>query len=244
VVLGLLVKPAGIRVALAIEVERLMEQLTEEELKQSLDPKEDEQATPSTNPDGGTEERAAAAPAEEAPAEEAEVKVKPRPKLSPEQMLIASLRATVLDKEEKLKSYITAYKQAMADVDREKERLAREREKVLDRERMDLCGKLLDVLDNLDRSRAGCDGASSVEELSQGLDMVAGQFLTALESVGVTRMTSLGEDFNHNLHEASGMIPIQGEQRDQEVVFEERAGYLFRDQLLRAARVVVAAAAD
>ncbi len=215
-----------------------MEQVKEEE-PESADPIEDEQEPPSVKPDTGTDESA-----EEQSEEQPEVKAKAPPKLSPEQMLIASLRATVLDREEKLKSYITAYKQAMADVDREKDRLAREREKVLDRERMDLCGKLLDVLDNLDRSRAGCDGASSIEELSQGLNMVADQFLAALQSVGVTRLTTLGEDFDHNLHEASGMIPVQGEQRDQEVVFEERAGYLFRDQLLRAARVVVAAAAD
>ncbi len=217
-----------------------MEQVTDEELERSADQKQDNgQEAPSTNPDDGIDETT-----EEAPEEEAAVKAKPPPKLSPEQMLIASLRAMVLDREEKLKSYITAYKQAMADVDREKERLARERQKVLDRERMDLCGKLLEVLDNLDRSRAGCDGASSVEELAQGLDMVAGQFLAVLEAVGVTRMTTLGADFDHNLHEASGMIPVQGEQRDQEVIFEERAGYLFHDQLLRAARVVVAAATD
>jgi len=174
----------------------------------------------------------------------AKAEAKPAPKLSPEQILIAHLKASLVEKEDKLKSYITAYKQAMADVEREKERLAREREKVLNRERMDLCGKMLEVLDNLDRSRAGCDGATSAEELSQGLEMVAGQFLAALQSVGVRRMKTLGEDFDHNIHEASGMIPVQGDQRDQEVVFEERAGYLFGDQLLRAARVVVAAAGD
>jgi len=216
-----------------------MEQVTEEEPNPTSDEQSDDREAPFVSPNDGLNESG-----EEAPAEQPEVKAKAPPKLSAEQMLIASLRATVLDKEEKLKSYITAYKQAMADVDREKERLARERTKVLDRERMDLCEKLLDVLDNLDRSRAGCSGASSVEEVAQGLEMVAGQFLSALESVGVTRMTTLGEDFDHNLHEASGMVPVQGDQRDQEVVFEERAGYLFRDQLLRAARVVVAAAAD
>ena len=97
-----------------------MEQVTDEELERSADQKQDNgQEAPSTNPDDGTDETT-----EEAPEEEAAVKAKPPPKLSPEQMLIASLRAMVLDREEKLKSYITAYKQAMADVDREKERLA------------------------------------------------------------------------------------------------------------------------
>ena len=172
----------------------------------------------------------AAAEAEEAP-----------PKLSPEQMLIMQLRATVIEREDKLKSYITAYKQAMADIDREKERLARERQKVLDRERMDMCLQLLEVLDNLDRCRAGCAEASTTAEIAGGLEMVAEQFLTTLEGLGVVRIKCLGEDFDHNLHEASGMVPAQEDQRDQEILFVERAGYIFGEQLLRAARVVVAA---
>ena len=163
------------------------------------------------------------------------------PKLSPDQMLIMQLRATVIEREDKLKNYITAYKQAMADIDREKERLARERQKVLDRERMDMCLQLLEVLDNLDRCRAGCADASTTAEIAGGLEMVSGQFLTTLEGLGVVRMKCLGEDFDHNLHEASGVIPAQEDQRDQEILFVERAGYIFGEQLLRAARVVVAA---
>jgi molecular chaperone GrpE len=228
-----------------------MEQAMEEKNNESADSAVTEQQA-SEAPDEATleEPRGSADVANEEEGAEAEAKAeakaepKPAPKLSAEQVLIAHLKSALVEKEEKLKSYITAYKQAMADVEREKERLAREREKVLNRERMELCGKMLEVLDNLDRSRAGCDGATSADELSQGLDMVAGQFLAALQSVGVRRMKTLGEEFDHNIHEASGMIPLQGDQQDQEVVFEERAGYLFGDQLLRAARVVVAAAAD
>jgi molecular chaperone GrpE len=168
----------------------------------------------------------------------------PAPTLSPEQIVIAQLRAMVIDRDEKLKTYITAYKEAMADVDREKERLARERQKVLDRERMDMCSALLDVLDNLDRSRTGCATAATGAEVGEGLDMVSAQFLDVLRSLGVERIDAVGSDFDHNLHEASGMIPAQGSQRDQEVVFEERGGYMFGDQLLRPARVVVATRAD
>jgi len=225
-----------------------MEQAMEEKNNESSGPAVTEQQLSEPPEEGALDEANDSADVANEDEKEAEAKAKaeakPAPKLSPEQILIAHLKASLVEKEDKLKSYITAYKQAMADVEREKERLAREREKVLNRERMDLCGKMLEVLDNLDRSRAGCDGATSAEELSQGLEMVAGQFLAALQSVGVRRMKTLGEDFDHNIHEASGMIPVQGDQRDQEVVFEERAGYLFGDQLLRAARVVVAAAAD
>tara|TARA_Y100001968_G_scaffold196203_1_gene180022 strand:+ start:1212 stop:1922 length:711 start_codon:yes stop_codon:yes gene_type:complete len=185
--------------------------------------------------DGVDEKQAADHPEEES---------KEPPPPSAEQIIIARLRTELADRDEKLKTYITAYKQAMADLDREKERLARERSKVLNRERMELCTALLDVLDNLDRSRAGCQSAASAAELSQGLDMVSQQFLTALQSMGVKRMVTVGENFDHNLHEASGMIPAQGKQRDQEVIFEERAGYLFGEQLLRAARVVVATVSD
>jgi molecular chaperone GrpE len=200
--------------------------------------------TPASDPSNEGADKPADAPIS-AEAEEIPEEFEPAPpKLSPEQMLIMQLRAMVVDKEEKLKSYITAYKQGMADLEREKVRMAREREKVLDRERMGLCVQLLEVLDNLDRSRAGCTEGVTVGEVAEGLGMVSEQFLATLKSLGVERMNVIGEDFDHNIHEASGMIPAQGDQRDQEVLFEERAGYMFGDKLMRAARVVVAAKTD
>jgi len=163
------------------------------------------------------------------------------PSLTP---VIQALRAELASKDEQLKSYITAYKEATADMERERARLERDRERTAERDRMELAASLLDVLDNFDRSLESGRKGGSADDLLTGLDLVHKQFLDALTGLGVERMQSLGETFDPGSHEATGMIPASGEQTDQEVIFEERPGYTFKGQLLRPARVVVASRPD
>jgi molecular chaperone GrpE len=162
------------------------------------------------------------------------------PRLPPLAPVIASLRAELLSKDEQLKSYITAYKQASADMERERARLERDRERTGERDRMNMASSLLDVLDNFGRSLESCRAGGSDKDLLTGLELVHSQFLVALEELGVERMSALGETFDPASHEATGMVPASGDQADQEIIFEERPGYTFKGQLLRPARVVVA----
>ena len=179
--------------------------------------------------------------ADEAPDADEASKKKSLPPLNP---VITALRADLAKKDEQLKSYITAYKQATADMERQKTRMERDREKQADRDRMAMATKLLDVLDNFDRSLDSGRNAGAPEDLLAGLDLVQKQFVEALTELGVERMTALGTTFDPSFHEATGMVPASGEQRDQEVIYEERTGYRFRGQLLRPARVVVASRPD
>jgi molecular chaperone GrpE len=156
------------------------------------------------------------------------------------QSRIASLQKDLAGRDEKLHEYIAAYKQAVSEMDAVRERLERDKEKVIDRDRMDLVGKMLDVLDNFDRSIDGVKAGSDVGSIRQGLTMVRGQFAQVMSGFGVERMSALGAVFDAGVHEAAGMIPAQGDQTDQQVVFEERAGYTFKGKLLRAARVIIA----
>jgi molecular chaperone GrpE len=164
----------------------------------------------------------------------------PPPPPSPLELLVASLRDEIRKRDEQLRNYISAYKEAKADMERERERLGRDREKAVDREKMRVAAPLLEVLDNLDRSIAGLGRAEAGEELRRGLDIVRTQFVSALAEIGVERMATQGRLFDARLHEAAALVPAQPGQVDQEIVYEERAGYTLKGQLLRAARVVVA----
>ncbi|MEE2830222.1 MAG: nucleotide exchange factor GrpE [Myxococcota bacterium] len=155
--------------------------------------------------------------------------------------LVVLLQAQLAERDEKLRNYIAAYKEATADMDRERARLEADLEKRADRSRMDLALVLVEVLDNFDRSlESGRTGGSS-EDLLVGLSLVRKQFIDSLESLGVERMEVLGETFDPGEHEATGMIPATGDQGDQEIVYEERSGYRYKGRLLRPARVMVAA---
>ena len=184
---------------------------------------------------------------EEASSGEDEVSDEPKeeaPKIPTLTPIIQALRAELASKDEQLKSYITAYKEATADMARERSRLERDRERTAERDRMSMASSLLDVLDNFDRSLDSGQKGGSADDLLTGLQLVHKQFLGALTRMGVERMHALGATFDASAHEATGMIPASGEQTDQEVVFEERPGYTFKGQLLRPARVVVASRPD
>jgi len=178
--------------------------------------------------------------ADEPESEEPEAKEKP-PKIPPLAPVLNALRAELASKDEQLKSYITAYKQATADMERERTRLERDRERTAERDRMNMVGSLLDVLDNFGRSLESCRSGGSEADLLAGLELVHKQFLESLQALGVEPMADLvGKPFDPALHEATGMVPASGTQLDQEIIFEERPGYTFAGQLLRPARVVVA----
>mgnify|MGYP002629830757 CR=1 FL=1 len=166
-------------------------------------------------------------------AEEAE---EPKVERPPVRTLVDVLRDQIIEKEAQLHEYIQAYKSAKADMGDRIARLERDRQKVIDRDRKKIAGELLDVLDNLDRSIAAFADPESVS----GLRMVHRQFLKVLTEFGVEPLSALGTGFDANLHEAIGMIPASGDQADQEIVHVDRAGYRFKGELLRPARVIVA----
>ena len=165
----------------------------------------------------------------------------PRPYVNP---LVEALRSELAERDQQLRSYITAYKEATADMERERERMARQRETVLDRERMELAGRFLPVLDNLGRSLSGCTPGADPADVAAGLRLVRDGFQAALAELGVERIDALGAIFDASLHEATALIPASGKQSDQEIIFEELPGYTFRGRLLRATRVVVASKPD
>jgi molecular chaperone GrpE len=180
-----------------------------------------------------TEPVPATSPAEAPPAVD-------EPPPSVETQLRAELAAT----EEKLRACATAYRQVIADVERERERGRAERERQLDRERMGIARGLLHVLDNLDRSLLSAPTEGPGATLTTGVRMVRSQFLESLKEMGVERMDVLGRTFDVGLHEAAGVIPPSETCPDKHVAFEAAAGYLFKGQLLRAAKVVVAQAPE
>lgn len=154
----------------------------------------------------------------------------------PQRTLVDVLRDQLAEKDAKLHEYIAAYKEAKRDMDDRLSRAKRDREKLIDRDRKQLGGDLIEVLDNLDRSITALADPSAVE----GLRMVHKQFGQVLDRFGVERMHALGQTFDARFHEAIGMIPAQPGQEDQEIVHVDRAGYVFKGELLRPARVVVA----
>ncbi len=130
------------------------------------------------------------------------------------------------------------YLRALADFENYRRRIDRERANTASSGKREIILALLEVLDGFELAlqHAG-DGSSS---LTEGLRAIYRRFLTLLEQQKVEPIRSLGETFDPRIHEAVDSSP--SDQYEPGTVIQEiQRGYRLGDELLRPARVRVAA---
>lgn len=118
-----------------------------------------------------------------------------------------------------------------------KQRLNRERERLIDLEKANAASVLMEAVDEMDLA---LKAAPSDDALARGVRLIREKILSKLLQSGLTRMTVVGVSFNPNEHEAADMELTPVAQDDQKVVEEVRAGYRLKDRVVRPARVKVA----
>ncbi len=106
---------------------------------------------------------------------------------------------------------------------------------------------LIGVLENLRRAQKSVENENleenaALKTLSEGVDLTANELLRVFSKNGIERISPLGEDFDHNFHQALVQIPT-AEYEPGKVCQVMAAGYKIKDRLLRPAMVGVAAAA-
>jgi molecular chaperone GrpE len=144
---------------------------------------------------------------------------------------------TIEELEEDLKSEHGLHLRALADFDNYRRRIERDRAQFGMEALKSFMIGLLDVMDDLERF---LDLAR--EETSpfiDGIRLVHRKLLALLEMEGAHPFDSVGKPFDPALHEVAGTQPAN-EQNEGIVIAEARRGYMFRDELLRTARVIVA----
>jgi molecular chaperone GrpE len=97
---------------------------------------------------------------------------------------------------------------------------------------------VLPVLDGLQRALQVAKSTKDVEQLLQGMDMVAQQFDAALARHSVVPIKAVGEPFDPNLHEAIQQAP-SNEHPPMTVLFEVERGYQMFDRVVRPSKVIV-----
>jgi molecular chaperone GrpE len=124
----------------------------------------------------------------------------------------------------------------MENFRKRQERVASDR---VHREKREMLGKVLEVVDNLERALAYQDTMDR-DALQQGMRMLQWQLNELLKAEGLTTVPSVGEQFDPYVHEA--IESVTSEEHPEGVVIEEvRKGYKLGDETLRPARVKVSA---
>jgi molecular chaperone GrpE len=122
-----------------------------------------------------------------------------------------------------------------------RERMRKSLEQRAEQGRFDFLTALLPVLDNLNLAIEASEKDSSFEHLLVGVKGTARSFRSALMTVGVEPVASVGELFNPEIHEAVDMAASDPE-KDGKILAEYSSGYTFKGRLLRPARVQVGTA--
>lgn len=126
-----------------------------------------------------------------------------------------------------------------ADYDNYRKRSKREIEIAGQRAQRDTLRPFLSVLDNLERALEFGD-SKDLEPVVEGVRMVAQQFVRVLNKQGVEAFPSVGTRFDPKRHDAVSRIATD-DHPEGIVLHELEKGYVFRDELLRPAKVVVTA---
>jgi molecular chaperone GrpE len=126
-----------------------------------------------------------------------------------------------------------------ADFDNFRKRSRRELEDTRKAGREELLRDLLPVFDNLERAMTSAERATEVKAVADGLKMVLRQFSDTLGRSGITKVPTVGNQFDPGVHEAIQQVETH-EHAPGTVVAEVQPGYLQGERLVRAAMVVVA----
>src|SRR4051794_18912031 len=138
--------------------------------------------------------------------------------------------------------YKDLYLRAAAETDNVRKRARRDVEVASARGVAKLARELLPSLDNLDRALAAAEAeeADAEHHLTKGIRLVQQELLSALTRVGIEQFSPAGETFDPHQHEAVAQQPIEGAASGT-VAMVYQPGYRYKDEILRAAKVVVAA---
>jgi len=107
------------------------------------------------------------------------------------------------------------------------------------RAQAELLGRLVDVLDDLQRVAALDLGNATMEGIMEGIDLVERKFVRALDDAGAEVIDPVGEAFDPEKMEAMMKVPAESEEDDDTVSQVFQKGYTFKGHLVRAARVSV-----
>lgn len=127
---------------------------------------------------------------------------------------------------------------ARADLYNYRQRVERDRVRKMKLMVEDRVSEFLPVVDNLDRAlQVPEDG--SVKDVLMGVRMVQRQFLSVLESLGITAVPTEGCRFDPRSHEAVETELVDDPEQDGMVLQELTRGYATPDRVLRPAHVRV-----
>ena len=102
--------------------------------------------------------------------------------------------------------------------------------------------EIINIRDNIERAQSSISedakNNEAIKSVIEGIDLIAQSVVSTFEKIGIKKIDSLNEKFDHNLHQA--MMEIDNDDLEPGTIVQELIpGYILHDRLLRPAMVGV-----
>ncbi len=135
------------------------------------------------------------------------------------------------------------YLRLAAEFENYKRRINREQSTLLKYAEEELLRQLLPSIDNLERALEQGEKGGDVADFLEGVRMTYKGLVATLEKFDLQGIDSVKKPFDPNFHEALA-TEKNDEVPENHVLLEYEKGYMYKDRLLRAAKVVVSKGTD
>ncbi len=189
-----------------------------------------------------TETREQAGTAEEQTAQEPVTETTTSPEVDPKFAELSLENEALKAEVEKLKGEIDSMRdilqRRMAEIDNIKRRHREESLKTWTDAEGSLITDLLPVIDNFDRASDFALTTEDKMKVIEGFILIHDSFNKLLEGKGLKKISAKGMPFDYNLHNAIGRM-VNAEVEPDTVLEEVRAGYIYKDSILRHSDVII-----
>ena len=147
---------------------------------------------------------------------------------------------------EKLNEEITSLKdqrlRAIAELENFRKRAEKDQSDALKYGISNFAKEIINISDNIERAQSSISveakNNEAIKSVIEGIDLIAQSVVSTFEKIGIKKIESLNEKFDHNLHQA--MMEIENEELEPGTIVQELIpGYTLHDRLLRPAMVGV-----
>lgn len=153
---------------------------------------------------------------------------------------VERLKKEAEEKDKRLKEYISAYKEKSAEDDEFRKRLEKDNDIRLDQFKANLFSRLVPILDNLNRAIQAASTNQDFDGLNQGVEMVSKQFSRELKNNDVETIAAKNRKFDPKTDEVLLTEETDDPEMENMIVEELEPGYIFKEKLIKAAKVKVA----
>ncbi len=134
--------------------------------------------------------------------------------------------------------YLEGWKRARAEFENQKKKEGQRMKDFLEIEKQNFFLKLLPVLDNFKRAEKEAKKSGEKDNVIEGFLKIKEQLEEFLKKEGLEEISSVGEEFDPNFHEAIEMVETEKGESGQ-IIEEIERGYKINNIIIRPAKVKV-----